>query len=174
MRISDTWKSLPASQGIWPGMGGSFGRGAQRPWCGCLAERVPQRHAWPAANKRALRRLHQHRVWGADTCQPYTHCNRHVLCDLFRCVIDIKCGGFSPAALARADQEHALQLLIFLLPPCNSDTLQRLFRMLSTVAAHADGSVDCDGQKVRNECPVTQIVQHFMTMANLLIFVDYI
>lgn len=71
-------------------------------------------------------------------------------------MIDIQCGGFFPAALARADQERALQLLIFLLPPCNSDTLQRLLRMLSTVAAHADGSVDCDGQKVGNEGPVAQ------------------
>ncbi|TNN04254.1 hypothetical protein fugu_001283 [Takifugu bimaculatus] len=51
-------------------------------------------------------------------------------------------------SLARADQEHALQLLIFLLPPCNSDTLQRLLHMLSTVAAHADDSVNCKGQKV--------------------------
>ncbi|CAG05902.1 unnamed protein product, partial [Tetraodon nigroviridis] len=50
-------------------------------------------------------------------------------------------------SLTRADQQRALQLLIFLLPPCNSDTLQRLLRMLSTVAEHADDS-DCEGQKV--------------------------
>lgn len=68
-----------------------------------------------------------------------------------------QCGGFFPAALARADQEHALQLLIFLLPPCNSDTLQRLLRMLSMVAAHADDSVDCEGQKVTEGCTAADL-----------------
>lgn len=65
--------------------------------------------------------------------------------------------AFFPAALARADQEHALQLLIFLLPPCNSDTLQRLLHMLSMVAAHADDSVNCEGQKVTEECCDTNL-----------------
>ncbi|XP_068560923.1 rho GTPase-activating protein 6-like isoform X1 [Cebidichthys violaceus] len=47
-----------------------------------------------------------------------------------------------------ADQESAIQLLIFLLPPCNSDTLQRLLCLLSTVAAHAEDSLDNDGQEI--------------------------
>ncbi|XP_068602307.1 rho GTPase-activating protein 6-like [Brachionichthys hirsutus] len=47
-----------------------------------------------------------------------------------------------------SDQESALQLLIFLLPPCNSDTLQRLLCLLSTVAAHAEDSLDNEGQGV--------------------------
>nr|XP_020452211.1 rho GTPase-activating protein 6-like isoform X2 [Monopterus albus] len=46
------------------------------------------------------------------------------------------------------DQESAIQLLIFLLPPCNSDTLQRLLCLLSTVAAHAEDSLDNEGQKI--------------------------
>lgn len=48
-----------------------------------------------------------------------------------------------------SDQESALQLLIFLLPPCNSDTLQRLLCLLSTVAAHAEDSLDNGGQEVK-------------------------
>ncbi|XP_054471111.1 rho GTPase-activating protein 6-like isoform X2 [Anoplopoma fimbria] len=48
-------------------------------------------------------------------------------------------------------QESAIQLLIFLLPPCNSDTLQRLLCLLSTVAAHADNSLDNDGQITGNK-----------------------
>ncbi|XP_071389579.1 rho GTPase-activating protein 6-like isoform X1 [Centroberyx affinis] len=47
-----------------------------------------------------------------------------------------------------SDQESAIQLLIFLLPPCNSDTLQRLLHFLSTVAAHADDSLDREGQEI--------------------------
>ncbi|XP_041806439.1 rho GTPase-activating protein 6-like isoform X2 [Chelmon rostratus] len=47
-----------------------------------------------------------------------------------------------------SDQESALQLLIFLLPPCNSDTLQRLLCLLSTVAAHAEDSLDNGGQEI--------------------------
>lgn len=55
---------------------------------------------------------------------------------------------FCPAVLDHSDQERALQLLIFLLPPCNSDTLQRLLCLLSTVAAHAEDSLDSEGQEV--------------------------
>lgn len=48
-----------------------------------------------------------------------------------------------PAQLA------ALQLLLFLLPPCHSDTLHRLLRFLSEVARHAESSRGPDGQEVR-------------------------
>uniref|UniRef100_A0A3Q1FSX7 Rho GTPase activating protein 6 n=1 Tax=Acanthochromis polyacanthus TaxID=80966 RepID=A0A3Q1FSX7_9TELE len=47
-----------------------------------------------------------------------------------------------------SDQESAIQLLIYLLPPCNSDTLQRLLGLLSTVSAHAEDSLDNEGQQV--------------------------
>ncbi|XP_059198162.1 rho GTPase-activating protein 6-like [Centropristis striata] len=47
-----------------------------------------------------------------------------------------------------SDQESAIQLLIFLLPSCNSDTLQRLLCLLSTVAAHAEDSLDNDGREI--------------------------
>ncbi|XP_064183973.1 rho GTPase-activating protein 6-like [Anguilla rostrata] len=45
-------------------------------------------------------------------------------------------------------QQSSLQLLIYLLPPCNSDTLHRLLEFLSTVAAHAHDTQDKDGQEV--------------------------
>uniref|UniRef100_A0A672JPW2 Rho GTPase activating protein 6 n=1 Tax=Salarias fasciatus TaxID=181472 RepID=A0A672JPW2_SALFA len=47
-----------------------------------------------------------------------------------------------------SEQESAIQLLMFLLPPCNSDTLQRLLCLLSTVSAHADDSLSSDGQQI--------------------------
>ncbi|CAJ1079479.1 rho GTPase-activating protein 6-like isoform X1 [Xyrichtys novacula] len=50
--------------------------------------------------------------------------------------------------LDNSDQENAIQLLVFLLPPCHSDTLQRLLCLLSTVAARAEDSVDNEGQKI--------------------------
>ncbi|CAN9497703.1 unnamed protein product [Ophioblennius macclurei] len=47
-----------------------------------------------------------------------------------------------------SEQESAIQLLMFLLPPCNSDTLQRLLCLLSTVSAHAEDSLSADGQQI--------------------------
>ncbi|XP_077393174.1 rho GTPase-activating protein 6 isoform X2 [Festucalex cinctus] len=49
--------------------------------------------------------------------------------------------------LARAEQQKAIQLLMFLLPPCNCDTLHRLLCLLSAVAAHADDVLDEEGHK---------------------------
>ncbi|NP_001106502.2 rho GTPase-activating protein 6 [Xenopus tropicalis] len=46
------------------------------------------------------------------------------------------------------DQLCTLQLLIYLLPPCNCDTLHRLLQFLSTVANHADDTMDKDGQEI--------------------------
>nr|XP_033803849.1 rho GTPase-activating protein 6 isoform X1 [Geotrypetes seraphini] len=46
------------------------------------------------------------------------------------------------------EQISALQLLIYLLPPCNCDTLHRLLQFLSTVASHAEDTVDKDGREV--------------------------
>ncbi|MED6277067.1 hypothetical protein CHARACLAT_009405 [Characodon lateralis] len=47
-----------------------------------------------------------------------------------------------------SEQQSAIQLLIFLLPPCNSDTLQRILSLLSTVSSHAQDSLDTEGQKI--------------------------
>ncbi|XP_034042563.1 rho GTPase-activating protein 6-like isoform X2 [Thalassophryne amazonica] len=47
-----------------------------------------------------------------------------------------------------SDQDSTIQLLMFLLPPCNSDTLQRLLCLLSTVAARAEDNLDNEGQEI--------------------------
>lgn len=46
------------------------------------------------------------------------------------------------------EQQHVAQLLIYLLPACNSDTLHRLLEFLSTVTDHAHDKQDKDGQEV--------------------------
>lgn len=54
----------------------------------------------------------------------------------------------NPLLLDYSDQENILQLLIFLLPPCNSDTLQRLLCLLSTVAKHSKDTQDEEGHVI--------------------------
>lgn len=46
-------------------------------------------------------------------------------------------------------QLDTLQLLLFLLPPCHSDTLLRLLRFLGEVARHAESFWDPEGREVR-------------------------
>lgn len=57
--------------------------------------------------------------------------------------------AFINTTLLEPDEQHNVtQLLIYLLPPCNSDTLHRLLEFLSTVAAHAHTQQDKDGQEI--------------------------
>lgn len=53
-----------------------------------------------------------------------------------------------PTVLDAEEQQHVAQLLIYLLPACNSDTLHRLLEFLSTVTDHAHDKQDKDGQEV--------------------------
>ncbi|XP_047433045.1 rho GTPase-activating protein 6-like isoform X2 [Mugil cephalus] len=46
------------------------------------------------------------------------------------------------------EQQSVTQLLVYLLPACNSDTLHRLLEFLSTVAAHANDQHDKEGQEI--------------------------
>uniref|UniRef100_A0A3Q3JCT7 Rho-GAP domain-containing protein n=1 Tax=Monopterus albus TaxID=43700 RepID=A0A3Q3JCT7_MONAL len=46
------------------------------------------------------------------------------------------------------EQQNVTQLLVYLLPACNSDTLHRLLEFLSTVANHAHNGQDKDGQEI--------------------------
>ncbi|TKS66302.1 Rho GTPase-activating protein 6 [Collichthys lucidus] len=46
------------------------------------------------------------------------------------------------------EQQNVTQLLIYLLPACNSDTLHRLLEFLSTVTDHANDRQDKDGQEI--------------------------
>ncbi|KFO88250.1 Rho GTPase-activating protein 6, partial [Buceros rhinoceros silvestris] len=64
--------------------------------------------------------------------------------------------GFTPRtnegllclAMEGLAQLATLQLLLFLLPPCHSDTLHRLLRFLREVARHAESSRDPDGREI--------------------------
>lgn len=46
------------------------------------------------------------------------------------------------------EQQNVTQLLVYLLPACNSDTLHRLLEFLSTVTDHAHDRQDKDGQEI--------------------------
>ncbi|XP_064319573.1 rho GTPase-activating protein 36 [Phalacrocorax carbo] len=52
------------------------------------------------------------------------------------------------ASMEGPAQLATLQLLLFLLPPCHSDTLHRLLRFLGEVARHAESSWGPDGQEI--------------------------
>ncbi|KGL84823.1 Rho GTPase-activating protein 6, partial [Tinamus guttatus] len=54
----------------------------------------------------------------------------------------------STAYMEGPAQLATLQLLLFLLPPCHSDTLHRLLQFLSKVARHAESSRGPDGQEI--------------------------
>lgn len=56
----------------------------------------------------------------------------------------------SHVTVLESDEQHTVtQLLVHLLPACNSDTLYRLLQFLSTVTDHAHDRQDKDGQEVR-------------------------
>ncbi|CAL8288905.1 unnamed protein product [Lota lota] len=50
--------------------------------------------------------------------------------------------------LDQDEKQTVTQLLVYLLPACNSDTLHRLLEFLSTVADHAHDQQDKDGQEL--------------------------
>ncbi|XP_038171796.1 rho GTPase-activating protein 36 [Arvicola amphibius] len=52
------------------------------------------------------------------------------------------------ATLKPQDQISALQLLVYLMPPCHSDTLERLLKALHKITEHSEDSIGADGQLV--------------------------
>ncbi|XP_049987265.1 rho GTPase-activating protein 36 isoform X2 [Alexandromys fortis] len=52
------------------------------------------------------------------------------------------------ATLKPEDQVSALQLLVYLMPPCHSDTLERLLETLHKITEHCEDSIGPDGQMV--------------------------
>lgn len=54
-----------------------------------------------------------------------------------------------PAVLRGADQLQYLQHLLYLLPPCNCDTLLRLLTLLHTVQSFAQDSIGTNDEEVR-------------------------
>lgn len=55
--------------------------------------------------------------------------------------------------LRGADQLQYLQHLLYLLPPCNCDTLLRLLSLLHTVQSFAQDSIGTNDEEVRHRCP---------------------
>nr|XP_048306250.1 rho GTPase-activating protein 36 [Myodes glareolus] len=52
------------------------------------------------------------------------------------------------ATLKPQDQVSALQLLVYLMPPCHSDTLERLLKALHKITENCEDSIGADGQLV--------------------------
>ncbi|CAH6780279.1 Arhgap36 [Phodopus roborovskii] len=52
------------------------------------------------------------------------------------------------ATLKPQDQVSALQLLVYLMPPCHSDTLERLLKALHKITENCEDSIGVDGQVV--------------------------
>ncbi|CAO2622306.1 Rho GTPase-activating protein 36 [Lemmus lemmus] len=52
------------------------------------------------------------------------------------------------ATLKPQDQVSALQLLVYLMPPCHSDTLERLLKALHKITENCEDSIGVDGQLV--------------------------
>lgn len=52
------------------------------------------------------------------------------------------------ATLKPQDQVSALQLLVYLMPPCHSDTLERLLKALHKITENCEDSIGTDGQLV--------------------------
>ncbi|KAM9180839.1 rho GTPase-activating protein 36 isoform 2-T2 [Dugong dugon] len=52
------------------------------------------------------------------------------------------------ATLKPQDQLSALQLLVYLMPPCHSDTLERLLKALHKITENCEDSIGTDGQLV--------------------------
>lgn len=58
------------------------------------------------------------------------------------------------------EQQNVTQLLVYLLPACNSDTLHRLLEFLSTVTDHAHDRLNKDGQEVSRKYASKKVDHH--------------
>ncbi|XP_004860125.1 rho GTPase-activating protein 36 isoform X3 [Heterocephalus glaber] len=61
---------------------------------------------------------------------------------------DLRKSFLLTATLKPQDQLAALQLLVYLLPPCHSDSLERLLKVLHKITEYSEDSIDLDGQVV--------------------------
>ncbi|XP_040121188.1 rho GTPase-activating protein 36 isoform X2 [Oryx dammah] len=61
---------------------------------------------------------------------------------------DLYMSFLQTATLKPQDQLSALQLLVYLMPPCHSDTLERLLKVLHKVTENCEDSIGIDGQLV--------------------------
>lgn len=67
----------------------------------------------------------------------------------------LKSSSVPPVVLRGADQLQYLQHLLYLLPPCNCDTLLRLLSLLHTVQSFAQDSVGTNDEEVGPPPPLT-------------------
>ncbi|XP_037677687.1 rho GTPase-activating protein 36 isoform X1 [Choloepus didactylus] len=66
------------------------------------------------------------------------------------------------ATLKPQDQLSALQLLVYLMPPCHSDTLERLLKALHKITENCEDSIGIDGQLIPGNCMTsTNLAQVF-------------
>lgn len=76
------------------------------------------------------------------------------LCNVHLCMYRITTHFFSVrlAVLRGAEQLQYLQHLLYLLPPCNCDTLLRLLSLLHTVHSYAQDSIGTNDEEVGSGC----------------------
>uniref|UniRef100_A0A2K6EQD1 Rho GTPase activating protein 36 n=1 Tax=Propithecus coquereli TaxID=379532 RepID=A0A2K6EQD1_PROCO len=75
---------------------------------------------------------------------------KEFFCDMKDSVLpdDLYMSFLLTASLKPQDQLSALQLLVYMLPSCHSDTLERLLRALHKITEHCEDSIGIDGQLV--------------------------
>lgn len=71
-----------------------------------------------------------------------------LVCILISKVLQTQFSSSVPAVLRGADQLQYLQHLLYLLPPCNCDTLLRLLTLLHTVQSFAQDSIGTNDEEV--------------------------
>lgn len=86
------------------------------------------------------------------SCTPTVSTDTHArhLCSVHLCVHTIMTRfSCAPLAVLRgAEQLQYLQHLLYLLPPCNCDTLLRLLSLLHTVQSYAQDSIGTNDEEV--------------------------
>lgn len=109
------------------------------------------------SSKKRVRQLREEFDRGVDVCLEEEHSVHDVAALLKEFLRDMPdplltrelyTAFINTLLLEPEEQLGTLQLLIYLLPPCNCDTLHRLLQFLSIVARHADDNVNKDGQEV--------------------------
>ncbi|XP_066879642.1 rho GTPase-activating protein 6 isoform X5 [Kogia breviceps] len=109
------------------------------------------------SSKKRVRQLREEFDRGVDVSLEEEHCVHDVAALLKEFLRDMPdplltrelyTAFINTLLLEPEEQLGTLQLLIYLLPPCNCDTLHRLLQFLSIVARHAEDNVSKDGQEV--------------------------
>ncbi|KAL4631707.1 rho GTPase-activating protein 6-like isoform X1 [Arapaima gigas] len=109
------------------------------------------------SSKKRVRQLRDEFDQGADVVLDEEHSVHNVAALLKEFLRDMPdpllprelyCAFLHATELKETEQLLYLQLLLYLLPPCNCDTLLQLLELLHTVQSHAEDTVGPDGQEV--------------------------